>query len=363
VDRRVERLQRQCVETEGLLSLAGGLPAAQTFPVAALAQALERTQSDALQYDWPEGRGALRAWVAKRLTQRGAPVDPDDVLVTSGAQQALDIALRLVTSDEHRVRVPEACYPGALELFSAYGSTLVGTAEAAELEYTMPVVENPTGRMLGTAERAEILRASHWIIEDDAYAELRFDGRLPRPLLAEAPDRVLHVGTLSKTLCPGLRIGWLVVPPPLRERARSAKHRTDLQGNTLAQSIVEGYLDRNDYDERLARLRQFYANQAELLGRALGRHLPTCSFEHPGGGFSLWLTTDEAWDDVELLRMAISCGTSFDPGRDFRRDGASRPLALRLAFSSLRAEDIDEAVRRLARAFSEFARGERVSCA
>jgi len=356
VDPRVERLQRRSVETQGLLSLAGGLPAAETFPVAELARALEHTRADALQYDWPEGRAAMRAWIAARLAKRGAAVDPDDILVTSGAQQALDIALRLAAEEGHRIAVPNACYPGALELFASYGCELVAAETPANLAYTMPVVENPTGRALTDEERGALVAANHWLVEDDAYAELRFDGHVPAPLLAAARERVLHVGTLSKTLCPGLRVGWLVVPPRLREAARRVKHETDLQGNTLAQSIVESYLSNNDYDERLASLRRFYAQKAEALMVALRRRLPECLFEEPGGGFSLWLTTGKSWDDVELLRIAMRCGTSFDPGRDFRRDGASRPLAMRLAFSSIPAGDIDEAVARLARTFDEAAR-------
>ena len=361
MDARVEHLQRKCVQTPGLLSLAGGLPATETFPVAALARALEQAPSDSLQYDWPEGRAALRKWIAGRLETRGAHVDPDDVLVTSGAQQALDIALRLVLDKGGRVAVPDACYPGALELFSAAGCGLVGPDDAADLVYTMPVVDNPTGRALTEGEREVLLSGSQWLLEDDAYAELRFDGRIPPSLLGRARDRVLHVGTLSKTLCPGLRVGWLVVPPRLREEARSVKHRTDLQGNTLAQSIVERYLAANDYEARLCELRRFYSTKADALASALRRHLPECLFEEPGGGFSLWATTGDPWDDVELLRIAMRHGTSFDPGRDFRRGGASRPLALRLAFSSIAPNAVDDAVQRLARAFRAAAGERRVT--
>ena len=355
VDTRVEHLQRKCVQTRGLLSLAGGLPATETFPLAALARALEQAPPDALQYDWPEGRSALRAWVAGRLAQRGAAVDPDDVLLTSGAQQALDLAVRVALPEGGRIAVPDACYPGALEVFSAYGADLVGPQATAALAYTMPVVENPTGRELGEAERAALLDGTAWILEDDAYAELRFDGRVPSPLLAAARERVLHVGTLSKTLCPGLRVGWLVVPPRLREAVRRVKHVVDLQGSTLAQSIVERYLAENDYDARLVELRRLYSAKADVLGDALARRLPECQFERPGGGFSLWVTTGNTGDDVDLLRVAMQKGTSFDPGRDFRRDGASRPLSMRLAFSSIATSDIEEAVKRLALAFDAAA--------
>jgi 2-aminoadipate transaminase len=357
VDPRVEDLQRQCVARPGILSLAGGLPAAATFPVAALATALGETERDALQYDWPEGRAGLRRWIAGRLRQRGADVSPDDVLLTSGAQQALDIAVQLTPPERRRFAVPDACYPGALELFAAAGAELVGTAEAADLYYAMPAVENPTGRGLPRSERAWLLGRGALVLEDDAYAELRFDDEPPpAPLLAAARDRVLHVGTLSKTLCPGLRVGWLVTPPRLTEAARRAKLRADLQGNSLAQSIVERYLEQEDYDARLGSLRSRYARGADALMAALRRLLPECRFAAPEGGFSLWVTTPEAWDEVEVLRAALAQGTSFDPGSAFRRDGAKSPFAMRLAFSTRPVEEMEEAVQRLARAFREVSR-------
>lgn len=356
MDRRVEELQRQSSGNPRILSLAGGLPAPETFPRAALAKALGATRAEALQYDWPEGRAALRRWIAARLRRRGADVSADDVLLTSGAQQALDIAVRLTLPDGRRVfRVPDACYPGALELFTSYGCALVGARGVAELEYTMPAIENPTGRTLPPKARAALLAQDHVLIEDDAYAELAFDGVVPAPLLADARDRVLYVGTLSKTLCPGLRLGWLITPPRLSEAARRAKVHADLQGNTFAQSVVERYLGEEDYEQRLDWLRSFYSQRADALMSALRRHLPQCRFEAPRGGFSLWVTTPDVADDVELLRCAIANGTSFDPGHDFRRHRSRTPLAFRLAFSSTPAEDMDEAVRRLGRAFRDAA--------
>jgi 2-aminoadipate transaminase len=329
--------------------------------MAELASALRASDRDALQYDWPEGRGGLRAWVAERLSGRGVHLSPEDVLMTSGAQQALDIAARLTLQKEQRVRVPKACYPGALELFADVGVTFAMAGETAEVEYVMPVVSNPDGGSLNATERAALVAGEGLVLEDDAYAELRFDGSLPRPLLAEVPERVFYVGTLSKTLCPGLRLGWLVAPPQLLEAARGVKHRVDLQGNTLAQSIVEQFLTEQDYDDRLLRLRTLYAERADALMTSLRKRMPGLSFAEPQGGFSLWATSTEPWDDVELLRVAISAGTSFDPGRDFRPSGAKGPLAMRLAFASLSPRFIDVAVERLARAFETYARQARAA--
>jgi 2-aminoadipate transaminase len=357
VDARVERLQRQGVTQPGILSLAGGLPASETFPVAELARSLGCVGPSELQYDWPEGRQRLREWIAARLTRRGARVSPDDVLVTSGAQQALDMAIALSGPGVDSVAVPSACYPGALDLFRARGLRLTDDARSAPLIYAMPVVANPTGLALPSATSEAWLAARSLVLEDDAYAELRFDGQTPPPLLARAAERAFHVGTLSKTLCPGLRIGWLVVPAHLREKARREKQLADVQGNTFAQRIVEGYLAQNDYERRLERLRRFYALRAEALAAALRKHVRSCSFAEPQGGFSIWLEVDAEGDDVGLLRLALQYGTSFDPGRDFRFGSEQGRLCLRLAFSSLAPHAIPEAVQRLARALAEYRRG------
>lgn len=345
----------------GVLSLAGGLPAAETFPLSALARALASAGRDALQYDWPEGRQPLRTFIAERLQRRGAKVDADDVLVTSGAQQALDIAVQLCGRRGQSIRVPAACYPGALELCAARGIQLVDETAPAELTYTMPLVANPTGLPLPLRSRAALLADNGVLIEDDAYAELRFDGRTPPPLLASAPDRVFYVGTFSKTLCPGLRVGWLVAPKRSRRSARYAKRVIDLQANTLAQRVLEGYLADEDFDERLTWLRSFYARRADMLASALRRLLPSFGFREPEGGFSIWATSEEGGDDVELLATALRHGVTVDPGRDFRPGGESEPIALRLAFSSIPPDAIVEAVGRLARAFHSFVRARRRS--
>jgi 2-aminoadipate transaminase len=361
LDTRIDRLQRLCVTQPGVLSLAGGLPAAETFPLSSLARALGGAGRDALQYDWPEGRQALRSFIAGRLQRRGAKVDADDVLVTSGAQQALDIAVQLCGRRGQAIRVPPACYPGALELFAARGSEFVDEAAPAELTYVMPLVANPTGLPLPLRARAALLADAGMVIEDDAYAELRFDGRMPPPLLASAPERVFYVGTFSKTLCPGLRVGWLVVPKRSRRSARYAKRVIDLQANTLAQRVLEGYLATEDFDERLVWLRSFYARRADMLASALRRLLPSFSFREPEGGFSIWVTSEEGGDDVELLATALRHGVTVDPGRDFRPGGESEPIALRLAFSSIPPGAIFDAVGRLARAFHAFVRARRRS--
>lgn len=361
MDPRIDRLQRRFVASPGVLSLAGGLPASETFPLDAFAKALRDAGARALQYDWPEGRAGLRARIAGRLAKRGAKVDAGDIIITSGAQQAIDLATRLVAPDGGRVWVPPECYPAALELFRARGLELTTGARGGRFAYAMPLVGNPSGNPLGPDERRALLEETPFVVEDDAYAELGFDGRCDPPLFATAPDRVAHVGTFSKTLCPGLRVGWLVVPPSYREEARRAKQLMDLQANGLAQCLVERFLSLHDFDRHLEMLRGHYARRAEALVDAVRRELPSFRLQEPRGGFSLWLTSDLPGDDAELLAEALAHGVSFDPGGDFRPHGAATPLAMRLSFSSLPIASMREAVRRLARALRAYV-GRHAAC-
>ncbi len=355
VDPRIERLQRRFVTSPRVLSLAGGLPATDTFPLAALARSLRNAGANALQYDWPEGRAELRARIAARLSKRGAHVVAGDVIVTNGAQQAIDVATGLLTAGSGRVWVPPECYPAALELFRARGLELGTDPANADFAYAMPLVGNPAGLTMSPEERTALLEQGRFVVEDDAYAELVFDGTCAAPLLAAAPDRVVHVGTFSKTLCPGLRVGWLVVPPAYREAARRAKQLMDLQSNGLAQCLVERFLALEDFDRHLGMLRTHYARRAAALADAVRRELPSFRFEEPRGGFSLWVTSELAGDDAELLELSLSLGVSFDPGSDYRPSGASAPLSMRLSFSSLPIRSMREAARRLARAVAAYA--------
>jgi 2-aminoadipate transaminase len=220
----------------------------------------------------------------------------------------------------------------------------------------MPAIGNPHGEPMTEADRSALSSHDVHVVEDDAYAELRFDGTVARPLVADGRAHVWHVGSFSKTLCPGLRVGWLVPPRAWRWRATETKHASDLQASSLGQTILELFLERDDFDERLARARRFYRARAARLLRAVRRHLPGWRCREPEGGFALFLQSDEPGDDLELLEIATRHGMSFDPGRTFRPDHASSPLALRICFSNARAHDLDEGARRLAGAWDEYRR-------
>lgn len=354
-------MQRVAAARAGVISFAGGLPDPELFPRRRLAQAfgdaLRLPGSPALQYGWPEGYAQLREVVAARLRRRGVALQAERVLITSGAQQAISIALRACLREEATVGIDPYSYPGALDALRAVAARRTSLTQPADAYYVMPALSNPEGRTMTPLERARLLaqarRSRAWILEDDAYAETVFDGLPPAPLLAQAPERVFHIGTFSKALCPGLRIGWLVPPLSVLESCLRFKQTNDLQANSLTQILVERYLTSGDFDGHLRRVRARYRRRAWLLARALERQLPQLRFQVPRGGFSIWLQRDIGIDDARLLDTALAQGVSFDAGRAFCRDAAVG-LCLRLSFSSVPEAQIEEGVRRLARALAAF---------
>jgi 2-aminoadipate transaminase len=246
---------------------------------------------------------------------------------------------------------PES-YPGALDLFRRKGA-LAQDPRFAGASYVVTGVGNPSGVDITPAEREALLSSGRFIIADEAYAELRFDGVLVRPLRADAPDHVFHVGTFSKTLCPGLRVGWLVAPARFRDALIAAKRNADLHAPTLGQEMIERLLERLDWSDHVSRARHVYARRVDRLANAVRRHLPSFSFREPEGGYTLFVKSDDlALDELVVLERATELGTSFDPGRLFRRDDDEHGFAMRLSSCNVPEESIDEAVLRLARAIS-----------
>ena len=339
MDPRVDRLQRIAATRPHVIALAGALPARELIPRQELARALAevtRDGEDALQYGWPEGSASLRAWIANRLCARGVRITADRVIVTAGAQQALAITASALGGGT--VTVGDATYPGALDAFARAGLRAVERGGA--IGYVMPGVSNPHG----------IAISSHGdtLIADEAYAELRFDGRTPRPLVG---DDVWHIGTISKTIAPGLRVGWLVAPAAAHAAAVAAKQAMDLQSASLSQAALARLLATFDLDAHLARVRACYAARAAALAEALARHAPALRFREPEGGLSLWAELDDDGDELALLGAALREGVMVDPGSAFRpRPGGG--LALRISFSNALPRELEEGARRIARALS-----------
>jgi 2-aminoadipate transaminase len=344
---RIEELQKAAAERDDVIGFAGGLPASDLLPREELARALSEvatTDDAALQYGWPEGTPDLRAWVARRLAARGATIDPERVIITSGAQQALAIATHVL--GDRSIAVGDATYQGALD---AFGPRAV--ARGDDVRYVIAGVANPQGTPQEPA--SALLASARELIVDEAYAELRFDGRVLPPLIGLAPERVWHVGTVSKTIAPGLRVGWLVPPDRHHTAALDFKHDADLQTASVSQIALARMFELVDYDELIERARTSYAARAVALTDALRRYAPELRFTDPIGAFSIWIETGEHGDEIALLEAALEEGVMFDPGSYFRptRDG---DIALRLCYSNAPVERFEEGVQRIVRALERW---------
>jgi 2-aminoadipate transaminase len=357
-----ERLQRSAARSERVISFAGGLPNPELFPRRALTRALQNALSDpscpALQYGWPEGSLVLRQFVVRSLASRGASVALDQVLITSGAQQALGIALGATVRANDAVGVQTETYPGALDALRVVKAEPVPLESAARAYYLMPSISNPRGLPLDPAVKQVLIhraqRQKALFIEDDAYAETAFVEEPGRPLIADLPERTFHVGTFSKTLAPGLRVGWLVAPKQFMHDVLTVKQTLDLQANTLAQAALEGYLAGESYRRQLRKLRTTYRRRARLMGRAIASKLPSFRFRDPVGGFSIWLENEQRIDEEALFEVALRHGVTFDLGRSFRFRPQDGGLAIRVCYSTVPEHEIEAGVIRLANAWTEL---------
>lgn len=350
MDPRITELAERSSQVPGVLRLGGGLPANELMPRSALATALAdvtNASPDALQYGSARGIAAIRTWVARRLAERGAIVEPERVIVTAGAQQALAIAGSMIA--DWRIDVGDATYASAIDAFSQAGAHVVRSG--GDVHYVIAGVSNPHG--VDRVDRIALIRSGDPMIVDEAYAELRFDGRVPRPLIADAPDRVWHVGTISKTICPGLRIGWLIPPPGALPAALQRKQASDLQTSSVSQAAFARFLASVDYDAIIERARRVYSDRAARCLDALRRHLDGVKITEPEGGLSIWVETEDRGDDVALLETALSEGVTFDPGSSFRPVPTDR-ISMRVTFSNLQPELFDTAARRLGHAMATF---------
>lgn len=369
----VERLLKQAAEQDDVISFAGGLPADDLFPRRALAEALERVMErhgrEALQYQWSEGYGPLREQVAAILRGRGVEVGAGDLLITHGAQQALDLLARLFLRTGDPVAIESPAYTGAIQVLGLqrprviplprgeHGLDMERVRAAVReprpnLLYLTPLGHNPTGSTLAPDVCEGLVELGHahdaYVIEDDAYGAIQLDeARSPLRALHGAEERVIHVGTFSKVLSPGLRVGWVVAPPEVIEQLTRLKGMVDLQTNTLGQMALSAFLDEHSLDEHVARCLPRYRERRDAMLGALDQHMPAgVAWTRPATGFSLWVTLPDEVDVETLLARALAGGVAFEPGAPFY-PVATRSRELRLSYANTATERIAEGVRRL----------------
>lgn len=355
-----------------VISLAGGLPASEMFPVEEVAQAAARAMASngvrALQYGPTDGLPELREWVAASLP--GA--DADRVVVTSGSQQGLDLLAKVLIDPGDAIALGAPSYMGALRAFDAYEPTYLtvemdeGGMVPASLDevlahgpkflYVIPDFDNPLGRRMSSSRRRALLeiadRHDVLVVEDAPYRELRFDDTVAPTLFELAPDRVVHAGTLSKTLAPGLRLAWLIMPAPLASVVERAKQAADLHTGTFAQSVAMELLASGALEARLPRLRAHYRTQRDALADALELELGgDLRFSRPPGGMFLWAELPRGVDAAALLRVAVEHGVAFVPGEPFFANGGPANT-VRLSYSLPAPATLATAAKRLAAAMA-----------
>jgi 2-aminoadipate transaminase len=359
-------------ERPDILSFAGGLPAPELFPVEAIgaahAEVLSRDGGSALQYSTTEGFGPLREWIAEHLQARGIPARPDQLLITNGSQQGIDLCARVFLDPGDVVLVESPTYLAAIQAFAAYQVRLVAVpsddhgmqvdkvaALIAEhnpkLIYLVPSFQNPQGTTLSQDRRAALAAIADdhrvAIIEDDPYGELSFSGLPPRPIAACGHGNVLYLGTFSKTLAPGLRIGWLWADPAVLRKATIAKQAADLHTASLAQRATSALLARFDYAGHVARICDVYSERCRTMLSAIAEHFPEgCRWVAPTGGMFVWLQLPAGLDADALLAAAIGRKVAFVPGSSFFV-GEDRRNFIRLNFSNQPPPSIIEGMRRL----------------
>jgi 2-aminoadipate transaminase len=382
--RRAERMNPSVIreilkitERPGIISLAGGLPSPDTFPVQALRDASEKVLRDhpreALQYAASEGYAPLCDWVVGELAAHGLQVMSDQVLITTGSQQGLDLVGKILIDAGSRVAVESPTYLGALQAFNPYEPEYsavacdddgplpesLGEVKGAKFLYLTPNFQNPSGRCVSEARRAALTAAAQAIglpmVEDNPYGDLWFDAPPPPPLAARWGDGVVYLGSFSKVLAPGLRLGYVVAPKPLMPKLLQAKQASDLHTPGYNQRIVYVVIRNGFLNSHVPTIRARYKAQRDAMQRALLRHMPVgCRWQVPSGGMFFWVELPPGVDATALLPRAVELGVAFVPGFAFYAADA-RLNTLRLSFVTVSEELIERGVGMLARALSEFA--------
>ena len=363
-------------ERPDIISFAGGLPSPQAFPVQEFREAFDKVMSEhpraALQYSSSEGFAPLREWVAASLPWQ---VHPDQVLITTGSQQALDLVGKVMLDMGSRVMTQTPTYLGALQAFSVFEPEVIGLpnddqgVQIAAMEreqlrygarflYLLPTFQNPTGLTLSASRREELANSLNAlglpVVEDNPYGELWFDNPPPAPISSLLPEQSLYLGSFSKVLAPGLRLGYVVAPDHVYPKLLQAKQAADLHSPTLNQRLAYEVLSRPGFlDGHLQRTRQLYRDQCQAMLDALRRHMPEgVTWNVPRGGMFLWLRLPEGLDSTHMLPLAVQHGVAYVPGAAFYENNAD-VRTMRLSFVTASAEEIDRGIAQLARTVNE----------
>jgi 2-aminoadipate transaminase len=364
-------------EDPSIISFAGGLPNPRSFPVeevaAATAKVLKEGGEGALQYSTTEGYLPLREYIAKRYARYGIKADASEILITTGSQQGLDLMGKIFLNKGDTVAVERPTYLAAIQSFGMYEpefvdiplqddgidvNAMAGAIAGAKLLYTVPSFQNPTGITYTREKRrqvAEALKDSNIVfIEDNPYGDIRFMGEDLPPMKYYLSGDVITMGTFSKTVSPGMRLGWLYGSGETMDKLITAKQAADLHTSYFVQRVVYQYLADNDVEKHIKKIQGMYKVQRDAMVSAIERYFPEgVEYTKPEGGMFLWVTLPGGISSTDLFDMAIKQKVAFVPGQAFFVDGSGQNT-LRLNYSNSDEAQIDEGIRRLAHVAREL---------
>lgn len=370
-------------QSKEVISFAGGLPASELFPLERFEDACHRVMqtkgAEALQYGPTEGYAPLREMIANNLSRYGILASPENVLITSGSQQALDLIAKLLINRGERILVEAPTYLGALQAFNVFGAEYVtvpidqdglrtdcleeALRSGPKFMYLLPNFQNPGGVTMSLERRKELVYLSNKygipIIEDDPYGQLRFEGEHMPPLVMLDRENhrrddtyqlgnVIYLSTFSKTLAPGLRLGWIVAPPEVILKLVQLKQGADLHTSTFNQIVTYEVARDGFLDEHVKTIRQVYRERRDVMLQSLKEHFPEeVTWTHPQGGLFLWVTLPEGMNCKTLFQAAVKENVAFVPGDCFFPGEGEGLRNFRLNFSNAKPEQIREGIRRL----------------
>ncbi|MFA6334045.1 MAG: PLP-dependent aminotransferase family protein [Bacteroidales bacterium] len=361
-----------------VISFAGGFPNPTTFPIedlkSIMQEVLETEGTSALQYGSTEGNDKLRELLAKRYITQGLKITKDNILITTASQQAIDLTAKIFLNPGDTIVCGLPSYLGALQAFWSYQAELVGIKKDEELEdtvkelmakgkkpkfvYTIPDFQNPSGVTMTLEQRKYVLSVAKKydliILEDSPYRELRFDGEEQPLMYSMDNERVILLGTFSKTLLPGFRLGWVIAPVEIIDRLVVAKQSADLCTATFDQAVAAKYMEKDLFDKNLKKTIELYRGMRDHMLACFEKYMPAgVTWTRPEGGLFLFVSLPEGYDTRELFDLAMKENVAFVIGEAFHCDGSGKNT-MRINFSFMNKERTEEGVKRLAKAIEKM---------
>lgn len=378
IPRSFVRETLKIIDDPKMISFAGGLPHPQSFPVEEIKESavkvLQEQGKEVLQYSSTEGYSPLREYISQRYYKQGLRVDPEEILITNGSQQCLDLVGKVFLNKDDGVLLERPTYLAAIQAFGLYEPEFYSVPleddgpdvnliqeilmkKEVKLFYAITNFQNPTGITYSKKKRRYIAKIFEeqptLLVDDNPYGDIRFHGDDIPPIKSLLPESVLF-GTFSKIIAPGLRMGWLVAPREIMDKLVIAKQASDLHSNLFTQRVIYQYLQDNDVDEHIQKIKKVYGEQRELMVQMIQKYFPEdVSYTKPEGGMFLWVTLPSNISSLRLFENALKENVAFIPGEAFYTDHPAKNT-LRLNFSNSNPTQIQEGIKRLGTAIKKM---------